>query len=383
MNNMYINLAEDNFSVLHVVALSGRTIETTGPMRVAKELVLGLSAQGIQAEVLAGFLGQASMSEENLNCTLVKVRPLTARFPTSSLTSVDLIRQLYKKINTNHIVHIHFGRDLVSFLSAILCIFLDRPYIVQTHGMVISDPRKFIKIIDIVFTRFLVKRAKRILLLSEQEEKEKRELKLNCQSFILRNGLRTQVSNRDEELITIPRIVFCSRVAPEKGITRFIDLAKMAYQKGIEAEFTVYGPIDDSHGNLAQELHKAQNFCRYGGVLSHETVLNTLQDSDLLILPSTYDPFPMAVLESLSVGTPVLISSLCGNAAALKEHFPDFVVDGRNLEDYWQKFLNLWQLRFYRERRNQIIEVCSAIFGLDTVISNLLRIYQEAMESPV
>ena len=78
-----------------------------------------------------------------------------------------------------------------------------------------------------------------------------------------------------------------------------------------EIIFDIYGPIEDlKYWNTCQDFIKFNNLnVLYKGALSAGDVQKTLANYDLLFLPTLGENYGQVIAESLSVGTPVLISN--------------------------------------------------------------------------
>ena len=98
------------------------------------------------------------------------------------------------------------------------------------------------------------------------------------------------------------KIVFIGNVCRTKGIHLLIDAAK---QLGSSVDITVYGPLV----NISLDEMKEVGIV-YGGVLSYDTVHNTLRKFDYLCLPTIHDGegYPGCILEAFNAGLPVISS---------------------------------------------------------------------------
>lgn len=118
-----------------------------------------------------------------------------------------------------------------------------------------------------------------------------------------------QTARRAEPAFEEPlRIAFLGRITPVKNL----DFALRALHSVRAAvRFDVHGPIEDAaHWRECRRLIEtlpAHIEVRHLGELDHERVADTLGGYDLLFLPSLSENFGHAILEALSVGTPVLI----------------------------------------------------------------------------
>lgn len=129
-----------SLKILHVLTLNGRNGEYGGPVRVARETCAELNRRGHQTHIFSGALrGSEPTSQNGLNESYLIVKPLSRKMEVSSLWSWKIVGELSKKIKQSNIVHIHFARDFIPLAAALLCILLRKPFVTQTHGMVVSD----------------------------------------------------------------------------------------------------------------------------------------------------------------------------------------------------------------------------------------------------
>lgn len=80
----------------------------------------------------------------------------------------------------------------------------------------------------------------------------------------------------------------------------------------VHVQFDIYGSIDDEAywNQCLRIIEKVPDniSIEYKGVSSHDDVLNILSRYDLFFLPTKGENFGHAIFESISAGTPVLIS---------------------------------------------------------------------------
>ena len=145
-------------NVLHVLTLNGRNGEYGGPVRVARELCTELHSRGHTTHIFSGALrGSEPTPKDGLSESFVLVKPILNKLPVSTLWSWGLLAPLTQQIKRADVVHIHFARDLVPYLAAFLSILNRKPFVTQTHGMIISDGRLSTRLTDFLFTRRLIK----------------------------------------------------------------------------------------------------------------------------------------------------------------------------------------------------------------------------------
>jgi glycosyltransferase involved in cell wall biosynthesis len=143
-------------------------------------------------------------------------------------------------------------------------------------------------------------------------------------------------------------------------------------------DFEIYGP-DGGELELVQSEISSRNLdgiLKYKGALQAQKVQEVLLETDLLVLPSKDEPFPMVILEALAVGTPVLIMPSCGFAKELdnfESNFVSLTEDFTGLRTAFQKIVND---NFQSKSRSEIIDYCRENFGITTVVDRLSQTYE-------
>jgi glycosyltransferase involved in cell wall biosynthesis len=366
-----------HLSILHVLTLNGRNGEYGGPVRVARELCTELNSRGHTTHIFSGALkGSEPTPKPGLNESYVLVKPLLKRLAVSTMWSWKLVTSLKNEIKKADVVHIHFARDLIPFLAAFTAIISRKPFITQTHGMIISDGRLSTRIIDSFFTRPLINKSLTNLVLTQVELSAISKLGIKSPTEILPNGIAVsytkEFSKKSGKLVA-----FCSRLDKRKGVLNFIELADSFKTSGMK--FEIYGP-DGGELELVQKEIQARNLkgiLEYRGSLPPDQVKDVLNRINLLVLPSVNEPFPMVILESLSVGTAVLVMPSCGLASNLSEFNESYVSKTEDLEGLCKNLALLMESSTPDTERRIIQEFCKEEFGITKVCERLVRVYRK------
>ena len=102
-----------------------------------------------------------------------------------------------------------------------------------------------------------------------------------------------------------------------------------------------------------------------------------MRDSDLYVLPSVDEPYPMSVLEAMSSGLPVVITDTCGLADTVQRTGSGAVVDD-SLPDLERALAELLSDPDLRERTGRAArDTIAREYGMDAVRERLLRAYQD------
>jgi glycosyltransferase involved in cell wall biosynthesis len=361
--------------ILHVLTLNGPNGEYGGPVRVARELCSELNRRGHQTNIISGVRKDSEpVAVKGLVESFVHVKPLSKKFPVSSLWSWKLLRDLSKEIRKANLVHIHFARDLIPFFAAFISITCRKPFVTQTHGMIISDGRLSTKIIDLFFTRPLMNRSQINLVLTVKELEATKVLKAKVHSVVLPNGISVATSSL-EHASSSQRIIFCARLEKRKGVDKFIRLAKDF--EATNLKFEIYGPDGGQLNLVLEEVQQAgpSSSLQYKGAIKSDQVQDLLRNANLLILPSKDEPFPMVILEALAVGTPVLIMPSCGFAEILRNFNPNFVSKTESYSGLKSAFEALLRNNFLEKSPSEITLFCRETFGIKKVVDLLETCY--------
>ena len=113
-----------------------------------------------------------------------------------------------------------------------------------------------------------------------------------------------------------PVVCFAGMLIPAKGVLDLARAAPVVLARHPGAKFLVAGPDGGQLPELRHELHRA-GVARAFRILGYRPdVLEIMSCSDVLALPSVADSFPLAVLEAMAVGLPV-VATRSGGAAEL------------------------------------------------------------------
>ena len=372
------NLGENELiKVLQVVTLIGKNGQYGGPVTVSREISSAFESFGqFKFSTIAGTLESSNHMSNSEQ--LIRIRKYIPYKSVSSLFSIEYAQTFLRQIKETDIVHLHFARDLMQIFSGYVAIFLRKPYILQTHGMIRKKDNFLVTIFDFVFIKPILKRAKCILVLTATEQSELEKIYKNTRFAILRNGVKFNLIKKTK-MNKIYKIIFCARLHKTKGLDIFIEIAKLM-EGNNKVFFEVYGPDGGELANLIENISDQKNIV-YKGALNSNEVAEVLSKSDLLIMPSYYDPYPMVVLEALSIGLPVLISKNCGQARIISQINEDYVVEGISAQIYLERIIKLYKEDFHRSQREKIMNSARIYFDSEIVYKELKTIYMDVQNA--
>jgi glycosyltransferase involved in cell wall biosynthesis len=165
------------------------------------------------------------------------------------------------------------------------------------------------------------------------------------------------------------KIILVARLAVEKGILRLLQIFK-----NLPEEYTLTiagdGPLKKEilKEIIHQQLHKRVQLV---GVVNNITKL--MASHHLLVLPSVTEGFPNVVLESLSVGTPVVAFRVSGVQAIINSNFNGYIIDQGDLNSFEKHIIKAcnqnWDHQAIKEDVNTRFSVQKVVKQYETLLS--------------
>lgn len=303
-----------------------------GPVRVALNQARALIDAGHDVVVAAaqyGFGGSAPETLDGVPLRLFPSKTLVPGIGFAGLSSPGLRTWLTSEISQVDVLHVHLARDFVTLLAARAAIKASTPLVVQPHGMLDATHNPLALPLDAVFTKPILRKANCVFFLTDQEERDLvqfagAELALKR----LHNGVRAvaTVSRSKEDALDV---LFVARLHERKRPALFVEMARTLSRKFPNATFSLVGP-DEGEGAAVQRAIEAAGpdaRIRWEGALPMEQTPQRTQKSAIFVLPSINEPFPMAVLEAMAAGLPVIVTETCGLAPTITSTGSGIVVN--------------------------------------------------------
>ncbi|MGF7078006.1 XrtY-associated glycosyltransferase XYAG1 [Mucilaginibacter sp. UYCu711] len=238
--------------------------------------------------------------------------------------SPGLLINLWQNVRGFDVVHIHAWWNLVSVFSAFIALTRKVPVVISPRGTLsdysFQNKNSFIKIL---IHNFLGKKILKHSYLHATSVAEKKAL-LNIVKpagiFNLANFVKIAKSLPNKQSAgPVLKLLFLSRIEEKKGL----DILLHALPRlNVPYHLTIAGDGDENYisilKNIAHYNHSENNISWIG--FQNENKFDVFSEHDLLVLPSYNENFGNVVIESLSAGTPVLISEHVGLADYIIEH---------------------------------------------------------------
>ena len=174
-------------------------------------------------------------------------------------------------------------------------------------------------------------------------------------------------------------LLYLSRIAEKKGLDLLIHAFNEIKENKIH--LVIAGDNQNIYAQKIKDLikkKKLENFITWVGPLHGKIKWDALRSASLFCLPSHQENFGIAITESLSCGTPVLITNKVNIYNIIKKYNAGFVnnntVKGTLIS--LNKWKNLTKTKNYRKICNNAKNCFNDNFKSEKVVQNLVKIFK-------
>jgi glycosyltransferase involved in cell wall biosynthesis len=258
-----------------------------------------------------------------------------------------------KPINTKPVVHIHAWWNLVSLLSCYVAKWYKVPVVLSPRGMLTAYTQNnrnssFKKLLHNIIGKKLLQYC-HVHATSEQEKRDILEIITPKSITVIPNlanltseassikyqisgikyqvpsikyqvpGIKYQVLRRDNFKPSFFKLIFLSRIEEKKGLELLFDALSLL---DIDWQLIIAGSGKEGYVEslkLKAEHLQLNQRINWIGQITDQDKYSLMAEQDLLVLSSYNENFANVVIESLSVGTPVLVSDQVGLSDYINE----------------------------------------------------------------
>jgi len=315
--------------------------------------------------------------------------------------SPGLLFNLRKEIlrctpDDNLAIHIHAWWNLVSVLSCCIAQWYKVPVVLSPRGMLAAyTQNNHHSIYKKLLHHLMGKKLLRYCHIHATSEQEKRDILqiikpksiavipnlVNLASGVTSieskvANIESQVSSPDKPKSSSFKLIFLSRIEEKKGLELLFDALSLL---DIDWQLTIAGSGREEYVESlklkAQHLQLNQRI-NWVGRISDQDKYCLMADQDLLVLTSYNENFANIVIESLSVGTPILVSDQVGLSDYVNEQQLGWVcrLEAENIED---KLINAFKDQIKRENIRQLApEIIKNDFNDQALAKRYLELYK-------
>ncbi|RWY57344.1 XrtY-associated glycosyltransferase XYAG1 [Mucilaginibacter gilvus] len=313
--------------ILHITAAYKPAVIYGGPTMSVATLCEELSKAGVSVQV---FTTTANGAQElavdtavQLNVDGVPVIYFTRITKDHTHFSPGLLKALWKKATEFDAIHIHAWWNLVSMLSCAIALARKVPVVVSPRGMLsaYSFNNKNIgakRLIHKIMGESLLNKS-HIHTTSNYESQAVINLVKPLSITALPNFVKLPNPGVIDQSTCggVLKLLFFSRIEEKKGLDILLKALKFLT---LTYHLTIAGDGEEEYINYLKTLTRGvEDKITWAGFYGADK-FELLQQHHLLVLPSHDENFGNVVIESLGVGTAVLVSEAVGLAGYVREN---------------------------------------------------------------
>ena len=174
----------------------------------------------------------------------------------------------------------------------------------------------------------------------------------------------------------LPTFILISRLIKQKGVSNFLEAAKLCHLDGFKFNFLLVGQIDSNSDAVSSE--EIDSYKKYVTYLGRQTNINELLSiSDVFVFPSYYsEGVPRVLLEASAMSTALLTTNMPGCNDVLLDGINGLMVKVNNSKDLCYKMISIVNNSdaLKKMKENSFNHVRN--FSLEKVTSEYLKIYK-------
>ncbi len=130
---------------------------------------------------------------------------------------------------------------------------------------------------------------------------------------IIRCGINPEQFSFREPSDQVKKLVYVGRLSAEKGVPVLFESLAQLKQQGYHFELTLLGDGEDRQRlESSAEQFQLTDSVIFKGFVDQKTIADTLNASDIFVLPSFAEGIPVALMEAMAMGVPVIATYVGG-----------------------------------------------------------------------
>ena len=294
------------------------------------------------------------------------------------------------KINVD-LIHAHEYFHFTTFISALASKIKRIPFILTEHGYPeqVGVSRFLLELYHKIFLPQVISSSKKFIAVSNFIEEEVIS-KFNVSRkrvCVVYNGIDSDQYKerstvfRDKYNLKNKKIVLSiGRLIKEKGFQYLIKALPLILKKLPNVKLVIIGPDHYYKKELVRisELLNVRDKVIFTGVISEDMLKSAIFCSDVVVIPSLYEPFGIVALEAMVYGKPIVSSRVGGLSEFLENDETCLFCSPKNSEELARCVLNiLLNKRLSRKLRKNAKEAVKK-FDWKKIIDRITDIYRDA-----
>lgn len=186
-----------------------------------------------------------------------------------------------------------------------------------------------------------------------------------------------EITEKEED--KIPHILFLGALIKRKGVIDLLNAAR-TIQKSVQNPFILNIAGSGEEENALKkyvEINRMKEYVNFLGWIDNEEKKKLLASSDILVLPSYNEGLPIAILEALSYGLPVVSTNVGSISEAIENNKNGFLYNPGDVETLCKLMKKLIENReMWKKFSKSAQEIVRSRFSEDVFFSKIEKIYK-------
>lgn len=285
-----------------------------------------------------------------------------------------VFRKYIKENGKPDIIHVHFSEFSILTAYKIKKIF-NIPYVLTEHSTDFLDGKyksKYMKN-SIVYKKICLamSSAKKIICVSNiLKNKIKTIFKLNNNKLTVIHNLSLNINYKSKKKLN--DIIFVGSLEVRKNPMLLLKAFEKVYNKNLNMKIIGDGKLKNQMIKFI-ETKKLNKFVKIYTNLSRKSVLQSIGDSRILVLPSLYETFGVVVIEAYSMGTPVIMTDSLG-VRDLYNPNCSILLKNNSVDDLSNAIIKILK-NYSKFKYGKIKDFYKKKFSSDVIIKKIENIY--------
>jgi glycosyltransferase involved in cell wall biosynthesis len=238
------------------------------------------------------------------------------------------------------------------------------------------------------YTRAVLERADAVVAVSDELRRRLEHLAPRDRTTTLRNCIDSTAFRPGVAATEEARILFIGTVGPAKGLHALLEALADLRARGIAFRASIAG-YEEKPGDLAQARARLaalglSSQCEVLGPIDAERRAALLRESNVFTLPSQAEGLPMAVLEAMAAGLPVVATGVGGIPEVVRDGENGFLLPPGEVTALAERLARLARdpsLRAAMGRRSR--EIAERELDVRPYVAHLVSLYQTLLAHPL
>ncbi|MBI5680849.1 MAG: glycosyltransferase family 4 protein [Methanobacterium sp.] len=304
------------------------------------------------------------------------------------LLPFDLYR-LMKKINKQNFDVIHFqGFHPLYCMAAMLC-QRKYPTVVTLHGISSVEmdyhvKRNFIlKFFSKFAEKFALSRIKNIIVVAPQIEEIIQKM-TDSKTFMIPNGVNIDLIKSIGSFQSDKNnvIFYIGTLVRRKGLYALIKAFQEVKKSISDSYLYIAGSGDEENElkDLVKELG-LENDVKFFGFVKGDRKYSLIKSANVFVLPSFWESLPIAVLEGIACGKPVIASNVGGIPYLVNDGENGFLVMPGEVDELSDKLITLLKDKKLQEKMGNESLKRSEDFDWNKISDKTIEVYNELINN--